>query len=72
MPVNYREVQAYLDVASIDIEGDFHADISSHQASVLCELAKQQGYRKSKNAPGSTARMYFEALQRDYRKTQGE
>ena len=66
--IKYTEVAQELWDAGIDITADFHASIDSCKASVLVKLAKKQGYRKSKNANGSTARMYFEALQRQARK----
>jgi len=39
-------------------------ELSNSEKNILLEIAKKQGYRKSKNAPGSTARMYFEYLNR--------
>jgi hypothetical protein len=47
----------------IDFSKDFYTLSSSEQVR-LVELAKMQGYRKSKNAPGSLARMYFYHLQK--------
>ena len=49
--------------------GDFHKDITGFQAVYLSELAKDSGYRKPKNANGSTARYFFNLLQRRYLST---
>lgn len=42
---------------------DFHT-LRSEKVDLLVDAAKARGYRKSKNAPGSTARMFFEYLVR--------
>jgi hypothetical protein len=47
----------------INFNKDFF-ELSNSEKNILLEIAKKQGYRKSKNAPGSTARMYFEYLDR--------
>ncbi len=47
----------------INFNKDFF-ELSNSEKNILLEIAKKQGYRKSKNAPGSTARMYFEYLNR--------
>jgi len=47
----------------INFSKDFYTLNSSEQVR-LAELAKMQGYRKPKNAPGSLARMYFYHLQK--------
>lgn len=52
--------------AGIDIAADLHT-LTSSQVEVIVALAKQAGYRKPRTAPGSTGRMYFQALQRRYR-----
>lgn len=61
--LNHREVKALLKLAGINFAKDFH-ELSSSDATLLAEYAKLAGYRKSKNAPGSTARMYFQLLER--------
>ena len=43
---------------------DYHTLRSSEVDKVL-GMAKLYGYRKAKNAPGSTARMFWEFLQRE-------
>jgi hypothetical protein len=60
---------AHCDVATIlRAEGvDFRKDVHAQSLSVMgrvAELARQAGYRKSKNAPGSTGRMYYQLLKR--------
>lgn len=49
----------------IDISADFFT-LSLCQAGTLNEIAKAQGYRKPKNANGSTARYFFHAVQRKH------
>lgn len=52
-----------LETAGIDFSKDFHT-LSSHSKDTLLEVARAAGYRKRKDAPGSTARMYFQYLSR--------
>lgn len=47
----------------LDLKADFHT-LPYETIGALTEAAKAVGYRKSKNAPGSTARMFFEYLAR--------
>jgi hypothetical protein len=47
----------------IDFRRDFH-ELSSSEVQRVLEVAKLAGYRKRKDAPGSTARMYFQYLDR--------
>lgn len=47
----------------IDIDADFHT-LGFAKVYVLVEMAKQAGYRKPKGANGSTARYFFQAVQR--------
>lgn len=49
--------------AGVDFREDFHA-LPSSQVNMLVAWAKETGYRKSKSAPGSRARMYFQKLAR--------
>lgn len=49
--------------AGVDFRKDFHAQGSSAVAMIL-HAAELAGYRKSKNAPGSTARMFYQYLDR--------
>ncbi len=52
--------------AGISLKEDFHS-LRSEQVEVVLELAKRAGYRAPKNANGSRARYYFEALARQYK-----
>lgn len=56
-----KEAKAILVADGVDFDRDFHALSSAHVAWIV-DVAKLAGYRKSKNAPGSTARMYFQYL----------
>jgi hypothetical protein len=49
--------------------GNFYADVNHDQACFLAELAKSSGYRKPKNANGSTGRYFFELLKRRFLST---
>lgn len=42
---------------------DFHA-LDSADVDLILEAVKLAGYRKHKGAPGSTARMYFQHVER--------
>ena len=48
----------------IDFKGDYHAVVSSDHAQFLADLARGCGYRKPKNANGSTARYFFNHLKK--------
>lgn len=54
--------------AGISLDADFHT-LASSQVDVIVDLAKRAGYRKPKNANGSTGRYYFEALVRANRRS---
>jgi hypothetical protein len=62
--LSHHEAKRLLESEGINFSGDYHANVSMSQGSHIAEIAKQAGYRKSKNAPGSTARMYFQYLSR--------
>lgn len=47
----------------VDMKEDFHA-LPSSQVDIVLDVAKAAGYRKSKSAPGSKARMFFSFLQK--------
>jgi hypothetical protein len=59
-----HEAKRLLESEGVDFTRDYHADVSMSKAARIAEVARQAGYRKSKNAPGSTARMYFQYLSR--------
>lgn len=62
--IDHREAKRLLESEGIDFSRDYHESASMSQGNRIAEVAKQAGYRKSKNAPGSTARMYFQYLSR--------
>lgn len=62
--LSHEEAKRLLASEGIDFSRDYHADVSMSDAVRIAEVAKMAGYRKSKNAPGSTARMYFQYLSR--------
>lgn len=49
--------------AGVPMGRDSHT-LSSSQMDVVVTTAKAVGYRKSKNAPGSTGRMFYEFVNR--------
>jgi len=48
---------------SSECKADFHR-LSSSEVDLILNMARATGYRKRKDAPGSTARMYFQYLSR--------
>jgi hypothetical protein len=65
MAIDLDTALTAFNTAGIDIHANFHT-LPSSQVCVIVELARQQGYRKPKNANGSTGRYFFAALQRRY------
>jgi len=61
--ISPREAKQLLQSDGIDFRRDFH-ELSSSEVQRVLEVAHLASYRKSKNAPGSTARMYFQYLDR--------
>lgn len=59
-----QQCKRLLMVAGVDFSRDFHEHASTAHADELVTLAKLSGYRKSKTAPGSTGRAFYEHLQR--------
>lgn len=57
------EAREILERYKIPLGADFHA-LPPSSVVLLWEYAKLRGYRKSRNAPGSTARMFHAYLQR--------
>jgi len=66
-----QEAKQLLLSDGIDFSQDFHA-LPSYEVQRLLEVAKLVGYRKSKNAPGSTARMFYQYMERTAPVTQHE
>lgn len=58
-----HEAKQRLKAAGINFSSDFHT-LPSSQKQLLVDTARAAGYRKRKDAPGSTARMYFQYLSR--------
>ena len=50
--------------ANIPLDGDYFAVIRSDHAANLADIARQVGYRRPKNANGSTSRYFFHYLQK--------
>jgi len=58
-----QQAKALLIADGVDFSQDFHSQ-DSYVVGRLEELVKAAGYRKSKNAPGSTVRMFYQYLSR--------
>src|SRR5680860_961200 len=58
-----QQAKAMLMADGMDFQEDFHA-LGSSAVQALADVAKLAGYRKSKNAPGSTVRMFYQYLSR--------
>ena len=65
MSVNLEHAMNVFNAEGIDIRANFYT-LRASQVGVIVDLAKQSGYRRPKNANGSTGRYYFSALQRAY------
>jgi hypothetical protein len=61
--ISPHEAKRLLQSDGIDFRQDFH-QLSSSEVQRILEVARLAGYRKRKDAPGSTARMYFQYLDR--------
>lgn len=61
--IDHREAKRLLQSDDIDFRRDFH-ELSSEEVQRVLEVAHLAGYRKRKDASGSTARMYFQYLGR--------
>ena len=57
----------FLRSIGVQKDQDFH-ELSSDQVERLLEEARRVGYRKPKNANGSTARYFYARLQREMSK----
>lgn len=55
--------KALLKARGVNLDADFHA-LRSSDVDIVLAVAKAAGYRKSKSAPGSRARMFFQYLSR--------
>lgn len=61
--IDPHETKQRLEAAGINFSRDFHT-LPSREVDLVLGAAHTAGYRKSKGAPGSTARMYFQYLSR--------
>ena len=61
--ISPQEAKRLIQSDGIDFGKDFH-ELSSSEVQRVLEVARLAGYRKRKDAPGSTARMYFKFLTR--------
>lgn len=61
--ISPRDAKQLLKSDGIDFGRDFH-ELGSQEVQRILEVARLAGYRKRKDAPGSTARMYFQYLSR--------
>lgn len=70
--LTHEEAKRLLESEGIDFSRNYFAGVSMSQSGRIAEVAKMAGYRKSKTAPGSTGRMYFQYLSRlrDHAKAQ--
>lgn len=64
--ISRAEAKRLLLSDGIDFSRDFHA-LGSQEVQRILEVAHLAGYRKRKDAPGSTARMYYQYLSREDR-----
>lgn len=62
--ISSREAKQLLASDDIDLNKRDYFDLSGSEVGRVVEVAKLAGYRKSKNAPGSTARMFVQHLRR--------
>jgi hypothetical protein len=63
--LDHHEAKRLLESEGIDFTKDVDATVSSmSKGNRIAEVARQAGYRKRKDAPGSTSRMYFQYLSR--------
>jgi hypothetical protein len=61
--LNHHEAKQLLQSDGINFRQDFH-ELSSSEVQRVLEIARLAGYRKRSDAPGSTARMYYQFLSR--------
>jgi hypothetical protein len=59
-----QEAKRLLESEGINFARGYYESVSMSDANRIAEVARAAGYRKSKSAPGSTARMYYQYLSR--------
>jgi hypothetical protein len=63
MTKDYSKAIKMVEGNEIDLTADFHT-LSTDEVDVIVAQAKAHGYRKPKNANGSTGRYFFQLLKR--------
>jgi hypothetical protein len=61
--IDHHEAKRRLQAAGIDFSRDSD-ELRMSEAQLVADTAREAGYRKRKDAPGSTSRMYFQYLRR--------
>jgi hypothetical protein len=61
--LTHDEARQLLRDAGVNFREDYHALRHSDQL-LIADVARMAGYRKRRDAPGSTSRMYFQFLSR--------
>jgi phosphoribosyl 1,2-cyclic phosphodiesterase len=61
--IDHHEAKRRLEAAGIDFSCDSD-ELRMSEAQLVADTAREAGYRKRKDAPGSTSRMYFQHLKR--------
>lgn len=61
--ISHHEAKRRLQAAGIDFGKDSD-ELSMSEKQLVVDVAREAGYRKRKDAPGSTGRMYFQYLRR--------
>lgn len=61
-----KEAYSELVAAGLDFKNDFH-QLDSNMVNLLVELSRACGYRKPNSASGSTARYFFQHLEKIFR-----
>jgi hypothetical protein len=59
-----HDAKRLLESEGIDFSKGYYESVSMSDGNRIAEVAKMAGYKKSKNAPGSTGRMYYQYLSR--------
>jgi hypothetical protein len=62
--LTHEEAKRLLESEGVDFSRDYHEGVSMSTGNRIAEVAKMAGYRKRKDAPGSTGRMYYQYLRR--------
>lgn len=60
--LTHQQARMMLELAGINFKKDVN-ELRMSELNFVADAAKLAGYRKRKNAPGSTGRMYYQYLQ---------